>query len=57
MAAAALRQLCRAGEFTGPTAGQAAGFVQANLVILKRDDAEAFAQFCEANAAPCPLLE
>jgi hypothetical protein len=32
--AAALRHLCRAGEFVAPTAGHAPGFVQANLVSL-----------------------
>ena len=47
----------RSGAFTGPTAGQAPGFVQANLVILPARDADDFARFCELNPRPCPLLE
>lgn len=55
--AAALRAACRSGAFTQPTAGQAPGFVQANLVALRREHVESFWRFCAANAAPCPLLE
>ena len=55
--AAALRAACRAGTFRLPTPGQAPGHVQANLVILPRAHAGAFAEFCANNAAPCPLLE
>lgn len=47
----------RSGAFTGPTAGHAPGFVQANLVILPARDADDFARFCELNPRPCPLLE
>jgi len=54
---ASLRLACRSGEFQGQTAGQAPGFVQANLVILPRQHAKDFEDFCAANAAPCPLLE
>ena len=42
---------------TGPTAGTARGYVQANLVILPADDADDFADFCRLNDRPCPLLE
>jgi len=56
-AAAAFRANVRSGAFTGPTAGHAPGFVQANLVILPARDADDFARFCELNPRPCPLLE
>jgi uncharacterized protein YcsI (UPF0317 family) len=52
----AVRQACRAGTWTDPTAGLAAGFTQANLVILPRDLAEDFLIFCQRNPKPCPLL-
>lgn len=52
-----VRLLCRRGEFDAPTAGLAAGFVQANLVILREHLAGDFEQFCRLNPQPCPLLE
>ena len=52
-----VRAACRSGEFRGPTSGMAPGHVQANLVILRERDAGDFREFCQANAAPCPLLE
>jgi len=55
--AAALRAACRSGQFAAPTASQAPGYAQANLVILPREHAEDFRAFCGGNAAPCPLLE
>ncbi|HMA34334.1 MAG TPA: putative hydro-lyase [Chloroflexia bacterium] len=54
---AALRAAIRAGEFSGPTAGQAPGFAQANLVILPAAEAAAFRAFCDRNPRPCPVLE
>lgn len=54
--AAELRAAIRAGRFTGPTAGQAPGFVQANVVILPQRDADDFARFCQENDRPCPLI-
>jgi len=51
------RARIRAGEHTGPTSGLAAGFAQANLVILPADDAMDFMRFCLRNPKPCPLLE
>lgn len=54
--ARAVRLAARAGELTRPTAGLAAGYVQANLVILPESDAAAFLRFCQANPRPCPLL-
>lgn len=52
-----IRALCRTGQWTGPTAGVAPGFVQANLVILPKAFAYDFLLFCQRNPKPCPLLE
>lgn len=52
-----LRAEIRAGRFNAPTAGLSRGFVQTNLVILPRRYADEFAEFCELNARPCPLIE
>ncbi|HPJ57160.1 MAG TPA: putative hydro-lyase [Kiritimatiellia bacterium] len=51
------RARIRRGEWTGPTALLAPGFVQANLVIVPRDAARDFLAFCQRNPAPCPLIE
>jgi uncharacterized protein YcsI (UPF0317 family) len=51
------RALIRAGEWTGPTAGLAPGFVQANLAVLPGDQASDFQRFCRANPRALPLLE
>jgi uncharacterized protein YcsI (UPF0317 family) len=55
--AAELRALVRAGRWTGPTAGLARGYVQANVVVLPAHAADEFAEFCRLNPQPCPLLE
>lgn len=52
-----VRAACRAGRWDRPTAGLAPGYVQANVVILPADLADAFEDFCRANPVPCPLLE
>lgn len=52
-----IREAIRRGEWTGPTAGLAPGFVQANLVILPEAQAYDFLLFCQRNPRPCPLLE
>jgi len=52
-----LRAQCRTGAWTAPTAGQAPGYVQANLVVLPAEDAFDFLLFCQRNPKPCPLLE
>ena len=54
---AALRAAIRAGEFTGPTAGVAREYTQANLVALPEADAFDFLRFCLRNPKPCPVLE
>jgi uncharacterized protein YcsI (UPF0317 family) len=56
-ASQALRTQIRSGAFTGNTAGQAPGFVQANLVIVPEAYAFDFLLFCQRNPKPCPLLE
>ncbi|MGA8754946.1 MAG: putative hydro-lyase [Stellaceae bacterium] len=50
------RRRIRDQEFTGPTAGLAAGNVQANLVILPKALAHDFLRFAQANPKPCPVL-
>lgn len=55
--AAQLRAAARSGRWTGPTAGLARGFVQANLVVLPAEAAGEFTEFCRLNPRPCPLLE
>jgi uncharacterized protein YcsI (UPF0317 family) len=54
---AEVRRLARSGELSGPTAGLAMGFVQANLVVVPRDLAFDFLLFCQRNPKPCPLLD
>lgn len=51
-----LRQLIRRGEFIDNTSGYAKGNVQGNVVILPKDWAHEFLQFCQFNPKPCPLI-
>ena len=51
-----LRHLIRSGAHTTNTSGYAPGFVQCNVVILPKDWADSFLQFCQANPKPCPLV-
>lgn len=55
--AQAVRERIRSGAITGPTAGMAKGYTQANLAILKKEDAFDFLLFCQRNPKPCPLLD
>src|SRR5882757_2688117 len=50
------RRAIRAGDFNGPTAGIAPGYVQGNLAILPAAIAGDFMRFCQLNPKPCPLL-
>ncbi|MES9873980.1 MAG: putative hydro-lyase [Candidatus Sedimenticola sp. 6PFRAG7] len=50
------RSAIRSGGFTGCTSGISPGYVQGNLVILPRDWAYDFLQFCQNNPKPCPLI-
>lgn len=52
-----VRSLIRNGQFTGPTAGMANGYTQANLVILPKELAFDFFLFCQRNPKPCPILD
>src|SRR5437588_3888112 len=54
---AEVRGLARVGEWAGPTPGLAPGYVQANLVVVPRDQAFDFLLFCQRNPKPCPLLD
>ena len=49
-----LRNAVRAGEHTGPTAGLAPGYTQANLVALPAADAFDFLRFCVAEPEAVP---
>lgn len=53
---AAARALFRGG-LRVPTAGCAAGFGQANLVVVPQDAAGEFELFVRLNPKPCPLLD
>ena len=52
-----IRRLIRHGEYDGVTGSLAPGYVQANLVILPKEQAFDFLLFCQRNPRPCPLLE
>lgn len=52
-----LRRRIRAGEWTSSTSGLCPGYVQANLAIMPREQAEDFSLFCRRNPKPCPVLE
>ena len=52
-----VRERIRRGEWVRPTAGCAAGYVQANLVVLPQELAYDFLLFTHRNPRPCPLLE
>ncbi len=45
------------GQRARPTSGAAAGFVQANLVMLPLRAAFNFLLFCNRNHGPCPVLD
>ncbi len=52
-----LRKLIRNKEWATPTSGAAKGYLQANLVMLPRDEAFNFLLFCVRNPKPCPILD
>lgn len=52
-----LRKLIRNREWTTPTSGAAKGSLQANLVMLPREEAFNFLLFCVRNPKPCPILD
>ncbi|WP_241156823.1 putative hydro-lyase [Bacillus sp. FJAT-42376] len=52
-----IRKSIRENKWTTSTAGHAEGYVQTNLVILKKELAYDFLLFCQRNEKACPLLE
>ena len=56
-APAQVRQMIRTGIIDFPTAGMAAGYAQANLVILPQMYAHDFREWIRQNPQACPLLE
>lgn len=55
-AARQARRDISAGKWQSLTTGIAPGIVQGNLVMLPRDWAAEFQQFCRLNPKPCPLI-
>jgi uncharacterized protein YcsI (UPF0317 family) len=52
-----LRLLIRERKWIQPTSGAAKGYIQANLVMMPREQAFDFLLFCVRNPKPCPLLD
>ncbi|MEA4920613.1 MAG: putative hydro-lyase [Clostridiaceae bacterium] len=52
-----VRKLIRNGDISCPTSGMCAGFAQANLVVLPKEDAYDFLLFTQRNPKSCPVLE
>jgi uncharacterized protein YcsI (UPF0317 family) len=52
-----IRKIIRVGEYADVTSALAPGYVQANLVILPKEQAFDFLLFCQRNPKPCPLIE
>jgi len=57
MEAREVRASIRENVYAGPTGGLAAGFAQANLVVLPGEYAFDLLKFCVRNPKPCPILE
>jgi len=51
------RQLFRTQQYTKHTSNICNGYLQANVVIIPKEQAKAFAEFCKLNSKPAPLLE
>lgn len=47
----------REGRHTGPSHGLAPGYVQCNLVIVRKPLAYDFLVYCQRNSRACPVLE
>ncbi|KAK0706190.1 hypothetical protein B0T26DRAFT_725739 [Lasiosphaeria miniovina] len=52
----AVRLAARSKALTGPTAGLAPSYLQANLIVLPSQYAADFRLLCARNPVPCPLL-
>ncbi len=53
---AQVRAACREG-YLGPTSGMAQGWIQANLIIVPKEDAWKVLLFATRNPVACPLLD
>ena len=49
--------MCRDGRYDGLTRGVALGYLQCNLVVLRRQYAYDFLVYCQRNQRACPVLE
>lgn len=54
---AEMRRMFREGALACPTSGMCAGYAQANLVVLPKEDAFDFLLYTQRNPKPCPVLE
>lgn len=52
-----IRAAIARGEWRKPTSGLAAGYTQANVVILPKKHAFDFLLFCNRNERPCPVID
>lgn len=51
------RAACRDGSYTGSSRGVCLGYLECNLVILRREHAYDFLVYCQRNPKACPVLE
>jgi len=51
-----VRLACRENRLSGFASDALGGYLCVNTVMMHRDHAGAFREFCEANPVPCPLL-
>ncbi len=54
---AEFRAACREGRYTGPSRGVCLGYLECNLVVIRREHAYDFLVYCQRNPKPCPVLE
>lgn len=52
----AIRKMIREGDYSGPTIGFVPGFTQCNIIILPKEYAYDFLQFCHLNSDACSLI-
>ncbi|MBE0370250.1 D-glutamate cyclase family protein [Pseudoalteromonas aurantia] len=52
----AIRKMIREGDYSGPTIGFVPGFTQCNIIILPKEYAYDFLQFCHLNPDACSLM-
>lgn len=54
---AEFRAACRDGSYTGPSRHVCLGYVECNLVVVRREHAYDFLVYCQRNQKACPVLE